>query len=125
MKKVSFILSLLFALTLPMLGQTGDFDFPAAESYLGIFANKELRLAKKLHLNTQQRHRLDEINNVYVSKAAALKTDKSIDRADRRAQDKALKANRETQFVQLLDSEQLALWKQSRMAKRTFRKKPK
>lgn len=125
MKKVSFILSLLFVLTLPMFGQTGDFDFPAAESYLGMFANKELRLAKKLHLNTQQRLRLDEINNAYVSKAAALKTDSSLDRADRRQQGKTLKANRETQFLELLDSEQLVLWKKSGAAKRVFRKKPK
>lgn len=125
MKKVSFVLSLLFVLTLPMFGQTGDFDFPAAESYLGIFANKELRLAKKLHLNTQQRLRLDEINNAYVSKAAALKTNPSLDRADRRQQGKTLKANRETQFLELLDSEQLVLWKKSGAAKRVFRKKPK
>lgn len=125
MKKVSFVLSLLFVLTLPMFGQTGDFDFPAAESYLGMFANKELRLAKKLHLNTQQRLRLDEINNAYVSKAAALKTNQSLDRADRRQQGKTLKANRETQFLELLDSEQLVLWKKSGAAKRVFRKKPK
>jgi hypothetical protein len=125
MKKVSFVLTLLFVLTLPMFGQTGDFDFPAAESYLGIFANKELRLAKKLHLNTQQRLRLDEINNAYVSKAAALKTDPSLDRAARRQQDKTLKAKREAQFLELLDSEQLVLWKKSGAAKRVFRKKPK
>ncbi|MEO0043086.1 MAG: hypothetical protein RL329_2534, partial [Bacteroidota bacterium] len=116
---------LLFVLTLPMFGQTGDFDFPAAESYLGIFANKELRLAKKLHLNTQQRLRLDEINNAYVSKAAALKTDSSLDRADRRQQGKTLKAKREAQFLELLDNEQLVLWKKSGAAKRVFRKKPK
>ena len=125
MKKGLFIFSLLFAMTLPMFGQTGDFDFPAPESHLGIFASKELRLAKKLHLNTEQRLRLDEINNVYVTKAAALGANKSLDRTDRRQQRKKLNADREAQFVQLLSAEQLNIWKESRLAKRNFRKRPK
>jgi hypothetical protein len=125
MKKGLFIFSLLFAMTLPMFGQTGDFDFPAPESRLGIFASKELRLARKLHLNTEQRLRLDEINNAYVTKAAALKANKSLERADRRQQHKKLNAEREAQFVQMLDAAQLAIWKESRQAKRHFRKQPK
>ena len=125
MKKGLFIFSLLFAMTVPMFGQTGDFDFPAPESTLGIFASKELRLAKKLHLNTEQRLRLDEINNAYVTKAAALKANKSLARAEQRQQRKKLNADRETQFVQLLHTDQLTIWKESRQAKRNFRKRPK
>ncbi|MEY4936262.1 MAG: hypothetical protein RIS64_2621 [Bacteroidota bacterium] len=124
MKKGLFIFSFLFAMMLPMFGQTGDFDFPAPESHLGIFASKELRLAKKLHLNTEQRLRLDEINNAYVTKTAALKSNKSLDRAGRRLQRNKLNADRETQFVQLLHADQLTIWQESRQAKRHFRKHP-
>ncbi|MEN9610999.1 MAG: hypothetical protein RLZZ628_1813 [Bacteroidota bacterium] len=124
MKKLSLVLSLLFVFGLPIFGQTGDFDFPAAESYLGIFANRQLRLAKKLNLNTEQRLRLDEINNLYVTKAAALKTDKTLDRPDRRQQSKILRAEREAQFVKMLDPTQLAIWEQSKQARRNFRKRP-
>jgi hypothetical protein len=124
MKKLSLVLSLLFVFGLPIFGQTGDFDFPAAESYLGMFANKELRLAKKLNLNTQQRLRLDEINNLYVTKAAALKTNKALDRPNRRQQGRILRAEREAQFLQMLDPAQLTIWEQSRQAKRSFRKRP-
>jgi hypothetical protein len=125
MKKRLFIFSFLFAMIGPMFGQTSDFDFPAPESHLGIFASKELRLAKKLHLNTEQRLRLDEINNAYVTKAAALKTNNALNRTERRQQRKKLNADRETQFVQLLNAEQLTIWKESRQAKRHFRKQPK
>jgi hypothetical protein len=125
MKKGLFIFSFLFAMIGPMFGQTSDFDFPAPESHLGIFASKELRLAKKLHLNTEQRLRLDEINNAYVTKAAALKTNNALNRTERRQQRKKLNADRETQFVQLLNAEQLTIWKESRQAKRHFRKQPK
>jgi hypothetical protein len=125
MKKGLFIFNFLFIFTSQLWSQTGDFDFPAAESSLGIFANKELRLAKKLHLNLEQRQRLDAINNVYVTKAAVLKANKSLELADRRQQRKKLNAERETQFVQILDAEQLTIWKQSRLAKRSFRKRPK
>jgi hypothetical protein len=125
MKKRVFIFVFLFATTLQVFGQTGDFDFPAPESFLGVFASKELRLAKKLNLNTAQRHHLDEINNVYVTKAAALKSNKSLSRTERRQQRKKLNADRENQFVQLLSAEQLTLWKESRQVKRNFRKRPK
>ena len=127
-KLIIFIALCAFSLALnaqTSANETQLFTAPSSGSFLNKFENRELRIARKLKLDTPQLKTLDDINDTYVTQVASLYDNKNLSKKDRKEQIRDLKKSRRVNFETMLTPNQLQQWHEMRKSKqkKVFRKK--
>lgn len=102
-----------------------NFAVPMNNTWLARFEKRQTKMIQLLGLTTEQKRRLDTLNDHYVTQRATLQEDKSIDLRARSAKIAVLRRERETKFKTHLTEQQLGKWNEMRKTqkKKTFRKK--
>lgn len=102
-----------------------NFAVPLNNTWLARFEKRQTKMIQFLALSNEQKHRLDTLNDNYVTQRAVINDDKSINVRTRMAKIEALRREREVKFKNMLTSTQTSRWDDLRrmQKKKTFRKK--
>ena len=125
MRTISLFL-LLFAFSYQVNAQSVNSEIEGSSStFLSKFEKRELIRAQKLHLSLEQLKTLDDMNDTYVTRFAAIHEDKSISKKDKKETIKKFQQERYNKFVDMLQPDQKIIWDSLKLKKQKkfFRKK--
>ena len=98
---------------------------PKSATFLSKFEKRELKRAQLLHLTPEQFKNLDDINDSYVTRYAAIAENKNIPKKEKKQTIKQFQNERYDKFVNLLQPDQKVIWNSLKVKKQRkfFRKK--
>jgi len=98
---------------------------PKPATFLSKFEKRELKRAQLLHLSPEQFKNLDDINDSYVTRYAAIAENKNISKKEKKQTIKQFQHERYDKFVNLLQPDQKSIWDSLKVKKQRkfFRKK--
>ncbi len=125
MRTISLLL-LLFAFSYQVNAQTVNSEIEGSSStFLSKFEKRELKRAQLLHLSPEQLKTLDDINDTYVTRFAAIHENKNISKKEKKETVKQFQQERQNKFVNMLQPDQKIIWDslKHKKQKKFFRKK--
>ncbi len=98
---------------------------PKSATFLSKFEKREIKRAQLLHLSSEQFKNLDDINDSYVTRYAAIAENKNISKKEKKQTIKQFQNERYEKFLSLLQPDQKIIWDSLKVKKQRkyFRKK--